>query len=200
VAEILLFVAGYLSGSIPWGYILCMLFTGKDVRKHGSGNIGATNVYRVAGAPVALSVFILDMLKGFLPVYFATHFFGFNPFQAILTGLLSVIGHNFSIFLRGRGGKGVATSFGVISGLFPMPALMSLMVWIAVFLATRYVSAGSICASLALPLFIRLFDKTPAYTVSGIIICGLILFSHRGNIKRIINGTENKVTMKWQKK
>jgi len=192
--------AGYLFGSIPWGFLLCKIFTKKDVRKYGSGNIGATNVYRVAGGFPAACVLILDIAKGFLPVYFAKSYLIFPPVYLLATGLATVLGHNFSIFLRGKGGKGVATSFGVILGLFPGAALLSFVIWAALTLLTRYVSAGSISAAFALPFFIQAFYKDAFFTSAGIIIFLLILYGHRKNIKRIFSGKENRIKFPWEKR
>jgi len=200
VAELLFIIAGYLSGSIPWGYILCRIFAGKDVRNYGSGNIGATNVYRVAGGLIAFFVLLLDILKGFLPVFIAKHYFHFLPLNLICIGIASVTGHNFSLFLKGRGGKGVATSFGIIAGLFPLAALFSLSVWIILVATTHYISMGSLFASFALPFFIHVFHKTPVYTSTGIVIFILILHSHRTNIKRILQKKENRIRLPWEKK
>ena len=188
---ILFVFVSYFLGSIPWGYLICKIFAKKDIREYGSGNIGATNVYRVAGGFLAISVLILDILKGFLPVFISKKVFHFPPIWMIIIGISSVLGHNFSIFMKGKGGKGVSTSFGVIIGLFPKAAISSLIIWVLVIISTHYVSVGALCASFALPFFIYVFEgKNFLYTLIGIFLFILILYSHKGNIKRIIEKKE----------
>lgn len=199
MAEFIFIIAGYFFGSIPWGYLLCKIFAGKDVRNYGSGNIGATNVYRTAGGVIAACVLFLDIFKGFLPVFIAKQYFDFTPLHLIAVGIAAVLGHTFSIFLKGKGGKGVATSFGVIIGLFPAAALFTLITWIILTALTRYVSIGSVLASFALPLFIHAAEKNVFYTSTGIILFLLIAYSHRANIKRIFEGTENRLKFPWEK-
>ncbi len=196
----LLIIGAYLFGSIPWGYLVCRILKKIDIRKYGSGNIGATNVYRVAGGPLAVSVLILDISKGFLPVLLTKLFFYATSLHLILVGLAAISGHNFSLFLRGKGGKGVSTSFGVIIGLFPLPALTTFIIWIITIVITRYVSVGAIFASLSLPVFIQIFHKNLIFTTTGIIISLLILYTHRTNIKRILSKKENKIKLPWEKK
>jgi acyl phosphate:glycerol-3-phosphate acyltransferase len=198
-------IGAYLYGSIPWGYLLCRIFKNIDIRKYGSGNIGATNVYRAAGGVLAISVLVLDILKGLLPVLFANvlleKIYGYSePIYLIAVGIASILGHNFSIFLCGKGGKGVSTSFGVIIGLFPFPALIGLLIWMIVIAVTRYVSVGAITASLSLPVFVHLFYKNPVFTTTGIIISLLIIYTHRANLKRLIEKKENKIKLPWKKK
>ncbi|MCX8082718.1 MAG: glycerol-3-phosphate 1-O-acyltransferase PlsY [bacterium] len=195
---ILSIILAYLIGSIPVGYILCRFIKKIDIRKYGSGNIGATNVYRIAGGKLASVVLVLDILKGFLPVFIAKYFLS-TPY-VIFTGITSIIGHNYSVFLKGKGGKGVSTGFGVIIGLFPIPALFTFFVWIAVVISTRYVSLGAISASLCLPFFISTFQKDKILTITGIIISLLIIYAHRTNIKRLLNKKENRILLPWKKR
>lgn len=188
----------YLLGSIPFGYLVCRLFRGIDIRKCGSGNIGATNVYRVAGISLAAVVLFLDIIKGLLPVIIGRRFFlDLHPAWLVLIGCSAVIGHTFSIFLKGSGGKGVATSFGVIIGLFPMPALFAFMVWTVLFLLTGYVSAGSVAAAAFLPVFIHLLQGGTVYILTGVFIAVLIVLKHKKNIIRIIEGKENRINLPW---
>jgi len=195
----LIIIGAYLVGSIPVGYLLCRSVKKIDIRRCGSGNIGATNVYRVAGGRLASAVLVLDILKGFLPVFLAKNFFLPVPY-VISAGIASIAGHNFSIFLKGRGGKGVSTGFGVVIALFPIPALLSLLVWLAFVITSRYVSLGAITASLGLPFFIYLFQKNLFLTVTGIIISIFILYSHRSNIKRLLTKKENRIRLPWEKR
>jgi acyl phosphate:glycerol-3-phosphate acyltransferase len=199
ITVLLSIIVAYFFGSVPWGFLLCRIVRKIDIRKYGSGNIGATNVYRVAGGPLAVSVLILDISKGFLPVLLAKSFLYTDSLYLILVGIASILGHNFSVFLRGKGGKGVSTSFGVIIGLFPVPALITLLVWIITIVITRYVSLGAIIGALSLPVLIPLFHKDLTFTLSGIIISLLIIYTHRTNIKRLIEKKENRVKLPWEK-
>lgn len=188
----------YLTGSIPVGYLLCRFIKKIDIKKYGSGNIGATNVYRVAGGKLASVVLILDILKGLLPVIAVKHL-SLPPYYAISAGIFSIIGHNFSIFLRGKGGKGVSTGFGAIIGLFPLPALCCFLVWLGVVMSTRYVSLGAIASSILLPVFTYLFQKDIIFITTGIIICIFIIYAHRSNIKRLLAKKENRIKLPWEK-
>jgi len=194
ITVLLSIIVAYFFGSVPWGFLLCRIVRKIDIRKYGSGNIGATNVYRVAGGPLAVSVLILDISKGFLPVLLAKSFLYTDSLYLILVGIASILGHNFSVFLRGKGGKGVSTSFGVIIGLFPVPALITLLVWIITIVITRYVSLGAIIGALSLPVLIPLFHKDLTFTKPL-----LIIYTHRTNIKRLIEKKENRVKLPWEK-
>lgn len=197
--KLFFFIFSYFVGSIPFGYLLCKIFKGIDIRKFGSGNIGATNVYRVCGGKLGFSVLILDILKGFIPVFIGKVFHLSNSF--ILTGgILSILGHSFSIFLKGKGGKGVSTSFGVIIGLLPFPALISFLLWIIIVFSTRYVSLGSIIGAFSLPVFtfILIEDKFLFYV--SIFIFIFIFYTHRENIKRLLNKKENRIIFPWERK
>jgi len=192
---------GFIIGSIPFGYIVAKLWKNIDIRKFGSGNIGATNVYRVIGGGPAAVVLLLDIGKGVLPLLLVKKIeTSPSPFLLILTGIFTVAGHNFSIFLKGRGGKGVATSFGVIITLFPLPAISSFGIWLFITLITKIVSLASIVASFSLPVFVYLYTKNIPFTCFGIIVFLLILFSHRENIKRLVKGKEKKIKFPWERK
>jgi len=195
-----LFVISFLSGSIPFGYIICRVFKRIDIRKYGSGNIGATNVYRVCGGFLGITVLIFDILKGFIPVFISKNIFHFHSPILIITGLVATFGHIFSIFLKGKGGKGVATSFGVIIGLFPLSALSSFIIWFIILLISHIVSIASIMAGLFLPLFIYIFYKDISLTIFGIIIFFFVVYTHRENIKRLKKGKENRIILPWEKK
>lgn len=197
--KFLYFLLSYLIGSIPVGYLICKVFKKVDIRKFGSGNIGATNVYRIFGWKYGLSTLIFDILKGFLPVYIGKILKLTNP-VVLSAGILSISGHSFSIFLKGKGGKGVSTSFGVIIGLLPLPALFSFIIWLAIVLIFRYVSLGSIIGALSLPFFVFFYVKDTFLFFISILIFLLILFTHRENIKRLINKKENKIIFPWEKK
>jgi len=187
-------------GSLPWGYWIVKIFKGIDIRKSGSGNIGAANVYRTAGPFLGILTVILDILKGIIPVFLLKKFHqtDFSPLFFVIVGIITILGHNYSIFLKGKGGKGVSCSFGVILALFPMAAISSFLVWSFIFIISGYVSLGSIISALFLPFFIFVFHKNFIYNITGIGIFLIILFSHRSNIKRLIQKKENKINL-WKK-
>ncbi|MGI8438199.1 MAG: glycerol-3-phosphate 1-O-acyltransferase PlsY [Chthoniobacterales bacterium] len=188
----------YLLGSIPFGYIAGRM-AGIDVREHGSGNIGATNVLRVLGKRWGYFVFAADVLKGFLAVRLALLLAWGNPHTrpyaevcAILAAAVCVLGHSFPIWLGFRGGKGVATSAGALFGVVPIAATTIFFVWVLVFFATRYVSVASILAALALPVVVALLGRAhgrPVFYFS-LAMTVLVVARHRSNISRLLKGTE----------
>ena len=197
-------VVGYAVGSFPSGYLAGKL-SGVDIRQHGSGNIGATNVLRVIGKPWGIAVFLADALKGFLAVWASSVLVArngatdYSDLYAILAGAACVIGHSFPIWLGFRGGKGVATSAGVIFGILPIAALTIFLVWLVVFLVTRYVSVASIIAALALPLTVGLLvqlkkTQSPVLLYFSAAMTVLVIWRHRSNIARLLNGTEQRFT------
>ena len=196
----LIFVFGFLLGSVPFAYIISKAVGGIDIRKVGSGNVGATNVARVLGLKWGSLVFLLDALKGFLPVLIVRLLVPYNIELALATGLAPILGHIFTPFLGFRGGKGVATSLGVFLALSPVGVLIGFMIWIITVLLTGYVSLGSLLGSLSAFLWILFLDPNkgslPFVLVSGIVVA-LIWFRHRENIRRIIGGKEPKI---WEKK
>lgn len=202
-------VLSYLIGSIPAGYIAGKL-AGVDVRQHGSGNIGATNVLRVLGKPAGYAVFAFDTFKGFAAVRLAmwlTEFLqpssGYTEYIGILAAGLCVIGHSFPIWLNFQGGKGVATSAGVAAGLLPVSALVAFIVWVIVFLTTRYVSVASVIAAIALPVTVGLLIyfgfETPSRRVFfyfTAVVALIVILRHRSNFARLMNGTEERFSRK----
>ena len=186
-------VAAYLVGSIPTGYLWARA-KGVDIRSVGSGNIGATNVFRILGKGPGIAVLLIDALKGFLPAKFLL--LGATPetreYHSIVAGLFAVIGHNYTCWLRFKGGKGIATSAGVVLAWVPVALLISLGSWILVFAVTRYVSLASVLAALVLPLAV-FATRQPGYMVGiASVLSGLAIYKHRGNIQRLLNGTENR--------
>ena len=188
----------YLLGSIPWGYVAGRL-AGVDVRQHGSGNIGATNVLRVLGKRWGLPVFVADAVKGFLAVRLAYLLVAGTPpaepytdFYAILAAAACVAGHSFPIWLKFKGGKGVATSLGALLGVVPIAAASIFVVWIIVFKITRYVSLASILAAAALPVVVALLGRLhgPVIFYFTLAMTLLVIWRHRSNITRLLNGTE----------
>jgi glycerol-3-phosphate acyltransferase PlsY len=193
---IALFLIGYLFGSIPTAYWYAKYFHGIDIRKHGSGNIGATNSLRVLGKKAGIVVLIFDLLKGLIPVYLAKYL-GLTQEVVFLIGLTSILGHIFSVFAGFKGGKGIATSLGVILAVSPIGGGISAVVFIAVVYITKYVSLGSLLAGLAFVVYFLISNgvfNSLSYIAFGLFV--LIIFTHRSNIQKLINGTENKLGKK----
>ena len=189
---LLMSVLAYLVGSIPSGLILGKLFWHTDLRKYGSHNIGATNAWRTLGKVPGIIVFLADSLKGQAGVLLGLSLVG-TPLAAVIGGLLAIIGHSFSIFLRFRGGKGVATSLGVLTMLMGNVTLIVFALWFTIVYMTRYVSLGSVVAGVLTPILAALFAYPMEYIVFTVIAALLVIVRHRENIKRLMNGTENKI-------
>jgi len=184
----------YIFGSIPTGYLIGKLTQGIDIRKFGSGNIGATNVLRTLGKKAAIFTLLFDFAKGYLPVIFAEQkFHGLYP---LLVGIMVIIGHTWTIFLKFRGGKGVATGAGVFLALFPLPTLSTVVIFVLLVILTGYISVGSMGSALFLPLSIWVFEHSWVLTLITSFISFLIIFNHRENIQRLIQGKENKFILK----
>jgi acyl phosphate:glycerol-3-phosphate acyltransferase len=188
-------LVAYLLGSIPFGFI-AGLIAGVDVREHGSGNIGATNTFRVLGKKYGYAVFVADTLKGFLAVRIALWLAQFDPstsyFIGILAALFVVLGHSFPVWLRFRGGKGVAAAAGACLGLLPVATFIAVIVWLAIFFLFRFVSLASIVAAIALPISAWLLGNVADPILLGFsgLIAALIIFRHRSNIVRLLQGSE----------
>jgi len=180
----------YLLGSIPTGLLLGKLY-GIDVRKEGSGNIGATNLYRTAGRKVGIATLLGDCLKGMLPVLLAWKLGYAEPMQAWI-GLAAFCGHVFSIFLLFRGGKGVATALGVYLALDPLALLGALAVFVILAGIWRYISLGSIAAAAVMPLFIYLRPHGTELLITTALISAIVIIKHHANISRLVAGTEAK--------
>lgn len=217
VGSVLALAIGYLCGSVPFGLLVGRL-KGVDIRQHGSGNIGATNVGRVLGRPWGVLAFFLDVAKGFVPVLvFGRFASGWMPATAgaragifLLWSAVAaacVLGHLFPVFLRFKGGKGVATSLGAMLGLWPyftLPGLLTFGLWVLLTLATRYVSVGSVGAAVAFPVVFAVFaairreqwgtaaDLWPLHGFATIIAL-LVVYRHRGNLQRLFNGVEHQI-------
>ncbi|MGA2090686.1 MAG: glycerol-3-phosphate 1-O-acyltransferase PlsY [Endomicrobiales bacterium] len=191
-------IFSYLLGSIPVSFLLGKLLKGIDIRQHGSGNPGATNVFRVLGPVPGIVTFVLDALKGFVPVAIAVHMAG-NELSALIAGLCAILGHMYTLFLGFKGGKGVATSAGVFGALLPGPTALALATFAIVFALFRYVSLGSIAAALVLPLCAWYVDSFSIKTLCAALVAVIIIYKHRSNIRRLIDGTENKITFTRKK-
>ncbi|MGN0958141.1 glycerol-3-phosphate 1-O-acyltransferase PlsY [Selenomonas sp.] len=190
---LLALLLSYLLGSIPNGLWLCRALWHVDLRQHGSHNIGATNAWRTLGKGPGFLVFFLDMLKGLLAVWLGEMLVG-TPLVMILCGVLAIVGHSLSLFLRFHGGKGVATGLGVILMLMPKVTVIVFLVWLLLVLATRYVSLGSIVAAALVPVLALVFGYPALYVVFGVLAAALIIVRHRSNITRLLNGTENRIS------
>jgi glycerol-3-phosphate acyltransferase PlsY len=190
-------LCSYLLGSLPTGYMLFWISEKKDIRNFGSHSTGATNVLRLKGWIFALPVIFVDILKGFLPVFLALELFPDKEFS-LLCGFLAVLGHCFPVYIRFKGGKGVATSVGVFLALSVTSLLICVAIFILVILLTRYVSLGSILAMLSLPISILLIDGDIEKTLLGFAVFLLVAIRHAGNIRRLLNGNERKLGGKVQ--
>lgn len=203
----LVIVVAFLIGSIPFGLLIGKL-NGLDIRDHGSGNIGATNVWRVCGSRWGFTCFLLDALKGYGPVTAvrllvvpqAEH----AELVLVLAAFATVAGHVWSPFLKFKGGKGIATSAGALLAAAPLPVVGALVVWLVVFLGSRYVSLASICAAVALPIIALLLNhwREDVYGLPIMVLltllCLVAVIRHRSNIKRLLAGTENRMGKKEQ--
>jgi len=188
--NILLFIISFVVGSIPFGIIIAKT-KGVDLKKVGSGNIGATNVLRSLGKYPAVLTLLGDILKGTTAVALGKYF-GLSPFFVGLIGFGAILGHNFSLFLGFRGGKGVATSFGVLGIYSPQTALFTFIIWITVVLVTKYSSLGALVAFGLLPLSMLFFDQSDKIIIA-LLITVLIFVRHKDNIKLLLSGKERKI-------
>ncbi|MFT5171741.1 MAG: glycerol-3-phosphate acyltransferase PlsY [Candidatus Marinamargulisbacteria bacterium] len=184
-------IASFFLGAVPFALIVTRI-KGVDLRKVGSGNLGATNVYRALGLKYALLVFAMDALKGYIPVYFVLTG-AEDPLAHILIGFLAILGHSFSPFVGFKGGKGAATGLGVLCGLSPHVFLIVFVVAAVSIYLTRMVAPVSILCSLFVPVLLRLFSYPIEYIWVTGLIAGFILVRHRANVVRLFKGTENKI-------
>lgn len=195
---LILLVSAYLIGSIPIGYIVGRVFFRRDIRTAGSGNIGATNALRAFGTTVGVIILLLDMLKGLGTVMLAKAVLGSDAGWIAASGLAAILGHIFTIFLRFKGGKGVATAGGVFLALAPLALLMTLLSFIVITAITRYVSLGSILGALGFGIMVimqQLMLVKPDYPlmVMSVAVVLMIILKHKDNIRRLLQGTENKI-------
>jgi len=197
--DLLLVLAAYLVGSLPVGLVVGRL-RGVDLREHGSRNIGATNAGRVLGRPWFHVVFVLDFAKGFVPALLVSRYWSGDglaaPRLALATGIAAVVGHVFSLFLRFRGGKGVATGAGLFAALAPLPTVLAFAAWLVVARASGFVSLASVVAAVALPLLCWLLPRWKWCTVdagvqwASLLVGALIVVRHRANLRRLLQGEE----------
>lgn len=189
---VLIITICYLLGSVPFGYIVGKLFKKVDIREFGSGNIGTTNAFRILGPPLASLVLLGDVGKGILAVYLVR--FSNIDSSLILTiaGLAVICGHDWSLFLGFKGGKGIATTFGVVFALNPIIAVLAVVVWGVVLITSKYASLSSICALISIFVFTILFKQPYEYIVFSAIILILGIFKHKENIERLKSKKESK--------
>jgi glycerol-3-phosphate acyltransferase PlsY len=183
-----LFIFAYLLGSIPSGYIVGAL-AGVDVRNAGSGNIGATNVARIVGKRLGVLTLLADTAKGYVPVFIAWRM-GLSPALVALVAITAFLGHLYPVFLRFRGGKGVATAFGALLAIAPVATLILIGVFGVVVLWSRRISLGSIAAALAAPIGLWTISAPAPFVAMGAILGAMVIVRHRDNIKRLLAGTE----------
>ncbi|MDP8212502.1 MAG: glycerol-3-phosphate 1-O-acyltransferase PlsY [Candidatus Zapsychrus exili] len=200
-------ILSYLIGSIPSAYIFGKMYKNIDIRQHGSGNIGATNVFRVLGKGPGSIVLLLDIFKGVFVVALIPDILGIpQVIMRIIAAIFVVIGHNWTCFLQFKGGKGVATSLGVLIGLTIKvstirPVLgLTLLTWITIFLITRFVSFSSIIAAISLPIYMLLTDQPFQIELLGVAFCVFVVIRHKANIKRLLAKEEPRVPLHFRRK
>lgn len=186
------FVLGHVCGSVPSGLWLVQAFHGIDIRNYGSKNIGTTNVFRTVGPKTAVLVLIADAFKGILAVGIMSYLFH-NPLLDVVTALGALLGHNYSLFLGFKGGKGVATALGLLIFMMPKVAVASFGIWLVCVLLTRYVSLGSIMAAIFTPPLAWYLGYPSAYVIFSVVAAFFVVLRHKENIHRLLTGTESKI-------
>lgn len=201
-------IASYLIGSIPTAYIFVRLIKGVDVRKVGSGNVGATNASRILGKKLGILVLLLDVLKGFAVVFFLGDALSLKtdliPADAlrVILGFIAICGHNWTIFLNFKGGKGVATTLGVLAALaFKIPGLnialgLIIISWLIIFIISRIVSLASVIAAFLFPIFVLIFNHSVFMSLAAIVLAVFIILRHKSNIQRLLQGKESRISFK----
>lgn len=190
---VLMVLLAYLIGATPTSYLAGRLGHGIDLREHGSKNLGATNVYRVLGWKYAIPVALFDIAKGVIPVKILAPWSNGPAWFTVALGIAAVLGHMFSPYVRFRGGKGVATAAGVFLALAPLAVAISILIWLATLWLSGYVSVASLAVAVLFPLWVRLTEPSQPYTFwAAVALALLIAYSHRANIRRLWDGTENR--------
>ena len=193
---IAIILTSYVIGSIPFGYLIGLNCAGIDITKRGSGNIGATNIAREAGLRYGIATLILDVLKGLFPVMVTVVFFDGTGPLAWFSGLGTILGHQFSIFLRFRGGKGVATAIGVYIFIAPLECIAALVIFFITVRIWDFISLGSLILSLCVPIIFFVSSGSGLSIIMSSIIAALIVFKHRGNIHRMFRGKERRWSLR----
>lgn len=192
----------YLIGSTPTSYLFAKYISGIDIRQHGSGNVGATNAFRVVGKLPGIIVLIIDIAKGLICVTLVAKLFlrwgvAVEPeTYAMMLGFMAITGHIWTIFLNFKGGKGIATSAGVLLGIAPKVLLLGLTVWAVVFIVKRYVSLASIIAAAAIPVLFVAMSYAASYVIFSSLVCAITVYKHYPNIKRLVRGEERRISFK----
>ncbi len=189
-ASVLIVILAYFIGAVPTGYIIGKLFYGVDLKKTGSGNVGATNAYRTLGAKAGLAVFLGDFFKGMLAVYLGMP----DPWIVLLCALFAVIGNDWSVFLKFKSGKGVACGVGAFTYISPLATLAAFVVWFIVFRWKKIVSLASIISAPVVPLVIFLMGEPPAYQIFSAVAALIVIVKHKDNIERLLRGEEAPIT------
>lgn len=187
-------LAAYLLGAIPTAFIIGKRIGGIDIREHGSGNVGTTNAFRVLGKGPGIIVLLIDIFKGYVAVALCLLVGG--PDLGLLGAIIAMVGHSWTVFLKFKGGKGVATGAGAFFALMPKVVLAAIIIFVVLIYFTRYVSVGSIFAALSVPIFTYIFQEKTIYKVFGLFAALVVIFRHIPNIKRLIQGTESKIGQK----
>ena len=185
-------VLAYMIGSIPCGLVLTRLFGKEDIRQAGSGNIGATNVYRVAGRGFGVATLVCDTLKGVIPTLIAVNLESFSIIQVAIVAVVTFLGHLYPVYIGFKGGKGVASALGIFIVLSPKSVLVALVVFAILLLIWHYISLASISAAAIIPFLVLFFERSAPLFVATLFIAGMVIIRHRSNIERLKNGTENK--------
>ena len=200
-------MTAYLLGAIPTGYLLGRILKGIDIREYGSGNVGATNAFRTLGKIPGLIVLFFDIAKGAIVTTLVADLFDLEHVVIrVVLGMIVVAGHNWTIFLKFKGGKGIATSLGVLLGLMikvvtiQAVVLVVILVWLCIFLTTGYVSLASITAAITLPVVMMVTNQTLELIVLGTVFCILVVVRHRSNIRRFLTGREPRVNLPFLKR
>ncbi|MGF7185027.1 glycerol-3-phosphate acyltransferase PlsY [Desulfitispora alkaliphila] len=191
LSTVLILIIAYFVGAIPFGYIVGKHIKKIDITKHGSGNIGTTNAFRILGAGPASLVLLGDFLKGFFPTLYAMYMGEVGV--AILVGLVTIVGHNWSIFMKFKGGRGVATGAGVVMALVPKVIIIAFFFWLAIVLITKYVSLASIVGAFLVPMLMIYFKEPLLITAFGTAAAIFVIYRHIPNIKRLLAGNELKI-------
>jgi len=192
---LLLILLAYLIGAIPTGVILTRITGNKDIRQSGSGNIGATNVYRVAGRMLGVLTLVGDCLKGALPLVVAMQFFALTDSMVALIALAAFLGHCYPIYLGFKGGKGVATALGTFLVISPHSILFALFLFLFVLWKWRYISLSSISAAAIIPLLVISLERSLPLFIASLIIAGIVIWRHRSNIDRLRSGSESRFNL-----
>lgn len=194
--SLLSLVIGYLLGSVSFSYLAGKLLKGIDIRQHGSGNAGATNTMRVLGKGPGIAVLLLDVIKGIIAVWLGSLLSGGDSLIEVLAGVSVIVGHNWPIFFAFRGGKGIATTIGVMATLAFLPTLYAGIIAILTIVLTRYVSLGSLLFTALLPILIWFMDFPNEFFVLSLLLFVFAWVKHRSNIVKLLNGKENKLGVK----